>query len=224
MNLFVTSADPKVCAIDLDDKRLNKIITESAQILCTVLKDEVKNLPFKPTHHNHPVVIWADSTPQSLSWTLSYHRALVAEWRHRFNKDHGSELPSKIDRHIPPSKTPAIFHNGASNRLRELDFTWAPDVFISYQLYLSARWFNDKINPRWTKRDEPLWYNHSLFLWTNGYISRLLINRAQELIGKQRNGTIPCPRCGETLSYEDKDHFKCTSNNPRYHCLTWSRV
>ena len=45
MNIFATSSNPKACAEYLDNKRVNKMILESAQMLsCTLNADVVKYL------------------------------------------------------------------------------------------------------------------------------------------------------------------------------------
>ena len=132
MQLFVTSEDPLACAIWLDDKRLNKIITESAQILCTVLADDgIKNLPFKPTHAHHPIVKWAGDTDANLNWTADYHRALHQEWQYRFGKTHGSGMSTLHLASVRNTKPPKTFQNSAKNDLRELDFTWVEDTQLA---------------------------------------------------------------------------------------------
>ena len=84
MNLFATSPDPVTSAQWLDSKRVNKMLTESAQIICTVLaSDRIKGLPFKPTHGHHPIVKWAGDTHSNLWWTVQHHIALHDEWLYR---------------------------------------------------------------------------------------------------------------------------------------------
>jgi len=60
MNIFAISADPIQCAQALDDKRLNKMIVETCQILCAALhltNRGSQNL-YKAAYLRHPIVLW----------------------------------------------------------------------------------------------------------------------------------------------------------------------
>ena len=61
MNIFVVSRHPAICAQALDDKRLNKMILETTQILCAVinLEADAQVTPYKTSHATHPITIWA---------------------------------------------------------------------------------------------------------------------------------------------------------------------
>ena len=70
MNCFFLSHRPHECAMMHCDQHVNKMILESAQILSTVLytKHPISYSPtlmYKPTHKNHPTVLWASRTPES---------------------------------------------------------------------------------------------------------------------------------------------------------------
>lgn len=49
MNLFVSDLDPCQAARNLDDKRVNKMILETAQMLCCALHARGIAAPYKPT-------------------------------------------------------------------------------------------------------------------------------------------------------------------------------
>jgi len=218
MQLFITSADPVECAQALDDKRLNKIITESAQVICTVLAgDGFKGLPFKPTHDHHPIVLWAGETNANLYWTCRYHIALHDEWLYRGGRTHASRIDQAILSNISSRNAPKAFINAAKNESLEIDFTWVDDVFMAYQMYLTARWMNDRVLPKWKRRNQPEWFNDHGF-------SMDYINRAKHLIGKKKNGIIPCPRCGNELEYKDENQFKCIGKDIWYPCLLWTKI
>lgn len=231
MQVFVTSPDPQLSAQWLDDKRVNKMITESAQIICTVLSgDGVKDLPFKPTHHHHPITKWADYAHQNLFWLSCHHKSLVAEWQHRRGSKHGSSLPSWVFRHIPDSKPPKSFQNSAKNGSRDLDFTWIDDTHLAYQLYLAIRWLTDTNEPTWTKRKRPDWYGHPFGYQNvnrkdNFDRSMLLIERTKKLIGKDKDNKMICPNCGYTLKYESKFKFECKRDlGFGVNCLSWDET
>lgn len=220
MQIFATSPDPMQAARWLDDKRVNKMVTETAQIICTVLADDgIKGLPFKPTHESHPVVKWAAARHRNLNWIAQHHTALVLEWTHRFVNQHASGLPREILSHIPPGKPPETFHNGASNQSLDLDFTWCEDVHTAYKMYLGARWINTLIKPKWTKRGSPVWSD--ITPCEDYDLLMLYVKETQNRIGKDRNGLMPCTRCGGDLKYYNARHFECTENKG---CLSWQEI
>ena len=61
MNIFVTSNCPKLSAQALDNKRVVKMVLETAQLLSTAIfinsTITYDNL-YKPTHVKHPCTIW----------------------------------------------------------------------------------------------------------------------------------------------------------------------
>ena len=59
MNIFVSSFDAREAAKALDDKRLIKMVLETAQILSTNINlAGLRQGPYKTTHQNHPAVVW----------------------------------------------------------------------------------------------------------------------------------------------------------------------
>lgn len=121
MNIFVTSEDHKTIALDHPDNLLNKMITETAQLLCTcyrfyngspgkiispktkksinnnyVLHDlgENNNLPviFMSTHLNHPINRWLRESKENYIWTLQLLNSLHEEFLYRRSKHHGSYI------------------------------------------------------------------------------------------------------------------------------------
>lgn len=54
MNIFVTNTKQKEAVKDLDNKRLVKMVLETAQILSTNLPSHLA--PYKPTHASHIVL------------------------------------------------------------------------------------------------------------------------------------------------------------------------
>lgn len=207
MQIFATSSCPKQCAEWLDDKRLNKMVTESAQMICTIAhSDGKKNLPFKPTHAHHPLVKWADSDNRNLWWLQRHHYALSGEWTHRMGKIHASTLHEMYLPGIPTQKEPETFRNCAANDMRGLDFRWCDDVHLAYRMYLYARWLKDTRKPKWSKRNEPNWR-----MDVGDLYYRILCERAMSLVNtKQPQGEIPCPRCGEELQWKT-EHKKIVS-------------
>lgn len=157
MNLFVTSLSPTLAAQSLDNKRLNKMILETAQLLCTELSRRGYPMPYKPTHQSHPVTLSLQHDP-TLLWAGVYFEALHTEYVYRFLKTHASyttcasDFRARLPFNVPGSP---IFANCARNQMHALDFTHHP-VPESYQHYLSARW--NRESPLWTGRKAPDWH------------------------------------------------------------------
>lgn len=95
MQIFVTSSDPQQAAINLDDKRVCKMIVESAQIMSTVMHERGIEGPYKPTHIHHPCVKWAGYSKRNFQWLLEHFYYLLVEYKKRYEKrDHA------CDKHI----------------------------------------------------------------------------------------------------------------------------
>lgn len=156
MNLFVTNLNPTLAAQNLDDKRLRKMILETAQMLCTDAWRRGITVPYKPTHQNHPAVLSLHN-PDVFNWALRYFDALHFEYIDRFGKSHASHTlirPYFSATHSTEGLLP--FANCARNSALGLDFTHLP-IPDSYRAYLSARWASDKLAPVWTNRNQPSW-------------------------------------------------------------------
>lgn len=167
MNIFVVSKDPVICAQALDDKRLNKMILETAQLLCTGLNllNKKQVTPYRSSHVNHPITKWLiegwEYGYDCWLWQLGI--AYGEEIIYRTGRKHACHLVLEgltfnwpgFDQHIDMSEDD--FYNGARHKGLGLDFTHLP-VRKAYRAYLCARWPDDKREPRWTKREVPSWY------------------------------------------------------------------
>lgn len=91
MNIFISNPNPIKSAIALDDRRLIKMILETAQLLSGALHELgiADGLDiYKVTHKNHPCAIWARESVGNFSWLLRHFEALSLEYKRRFSKDH----------------------------------------------------------------------------------------------------------------------------------------
>jgi len=86
MNIFYLDERPRVAAQYHCDKHVVKMILESAQILCTVANRYGIDTPYKPTHKNHPSVLWAGESKHHAEWLWRLLIELNCEYRYRFNK------------------------------------------------------------------------------------------------------------------------------------------
>jgi hypothetical protein len=172
MNLFVTSTDPIESAQALDDKRVGKLLMEANQMLSLAVKthwpDDDGSYAFWETsteltsgfaHRNHPVSVWVRANRSNYEWTLQHAKALAAEFKHRFGKQHGSarrlEYLEKQSSCIPDGNL-LPFQNSARNAGVGVDFTHLP-VPLSYRNYLMIRWANDVRSVTFTNRGAPSW-------------------------------------------------------------------
>jgi hypothetical protein len=158
----------------LDDRRLNKMLTETGQILSTAIReidgislnekqDEVLYKSFNP---GHEVNKWVRSDSSHFMWTLHYLEKLSDEYKYRkgeLQKTSGlipilKKLLPKVEEQIGPTRRVQQFCNYAKNKKLGLDFTNS-DVETAYKKYLIARWNDDMpdYQLKWTKRGKPDW-------------------------------------------------------------------
>lgn len=153
MNIFITSPCPVESAKFLDDKRVNKMVTESVQMLSTVLNTMGGKGVYRTTHANHPSTVWAKTTYANWMWLYEHAIALANEFTARNGKTHlaytkliESDMLEQADRLLLKFKqTP--FANCAANKEYNLDFRHLP-VHEAYKKYLTARWKLDKLAPK----------------------------------------------------------------------------
>lgn len=160
MNIFLTSTDPILAAQALDDKRLVKMVLETAQIICTATGIG----PYRPTHQHHPVVKWAGEHPSHTWWTIRHFWALSREYAYRYGRTHLSATKCKqplLDfvRKVRPYSygTPTHWQNSAAHSTLDLSFKHISPTTLAYKHYLCARWATDTRTPAWTKRNPPSW-------------------------------------------------------------------
>jgi hypothetical protein len=155
VNIFATSNCPIESAKFLDDKRCQKMVLESAQLLSTALRvngykgDDV----YKIAHLNHPSSKWTRATQGNYKWLLEHFRALCNEYNRRTGKVHASSklLPIfEANAGLIPIGEKMPFSNNARNLTKGVDFTHETDTIKAYQLYLSVRWESDKREPKWS--------------------------------------------------------------------------
>ncbi|GAB4342004.1 MAG: hypothetical protein Kow0037_29020 [Calditrichia bacterium] len=92
MNIFILDDNIQRCAAFHCDQHVVKMILESTQILCTALNKKGVQTPYKPTHLNHPCVLWVEVSWSNFRWLAELTLALNSEYRFRFEKmvDHKS--------------------------------------------------------------------------------------------------------------------------------------
>lgn len=102
MNIFILDLDQQKAAEYHCDKHVIKMITETAQILSTVLTYykttfvSVQAMLYKPTHVHHPCTKWAAQEITHFVWTTGLLEALINEYDYRFGKPNRYESARSI--------------------------------------------------------------------------------------------------------------------------------
>lgn len=147
MNIFVTDKCPIQSAKFLDDRRVIKMILESAQLLSTAMNFYGAKGPYKTTHLNHPCSIWVRSSRANYNWLYEHFMALISEYYQRYNKIHKCydfHLDFYRNRFKIPDNELTPFINCTTYKNEK-------NTIKAYQLYLMDKWNKDKIEPTWYK-------------------------------------------------------------------------
>lgn len=155
MNIFATSRDPAIAAHNLDDKRVVKMILETAQLLSAAVtshgvRDEEL---YKATHLYHPCAIWTRTSRQHFHWLVLHGLALGRVYRKAYGKTHASvEIIHMCNeyKHIIPD-------NGWEDWANCTDDKSEKDVITAYINYMNRKWNNDGFVPTWKNRNKPEW-------------------------------------------------------------------
>lgn len=172
MNIFAVSPDPAVCAAALDDRRLNKMIVETAQIICNAYLlnyarrgFSTHRMPYRPFNPGHPVVKWAASDEANLLWTRRLFSALAYERSLRMPEKPVHASVTKMGRALQlvdsvtaNAGNPTSFCNCAANDSLGISFRHLSDTHAAYRAYLRARWRTAKRPVRFTRRPPPTFF------------------------------------------------------------------
>lgn len=163
MNIFVTSSSPYFSAIALDDRRLIKMILETAQLLSTAVRETpnitlTNSFIYKSTHANHPCAIWARASQDNFFWLCRLGAGLSLEYLYRFRRVHASstiiECVKNYLEFIPqnrPIKCPK-----ESEFVNCTPYKHLP-VFEAYKQTLRDKWQADGDRAKWTNSQPPEW-------------------------------------------------------------------
>ena len=158
MNIFVISDQPDECAMALDDRRLNKMVLETCQLLSTAMHLCGGKGPYKITHRNHPCSIWARQTKGNYRWLLQHFYYLTTEYYFRKGIQHACHehfLTLRSGLNLIPDGPQTPFANCSRDKQGE--------IHSSYRRTMQEKWYEDyettdKGHPRWTIRAAPIWY------------------------------------------------------------------
>lgn len=157
MQIAVTDTNPMMAAMNLDDKRVGKLLLEAGQLLCVWAEDQGIAVPYKRTKQGKVFVEWMHDDARNYAWMRNHFEALCGEYVFRFRKKHKTHVDVlHLLPRLPVFYPPSSFVNAARHQGRGLDFTHLP-VPLSYRAYLDARWKSDARPPVWTGRSRPSW-------------------------------------------------------------------
>jgi len=142
VNIFVTSGSAFSCAKVLDDKRVVKMVLETAQMLSTAITEHGGEGFYKPTHVNHPCSRWVRETRGNYWWTVLHFHALLSEYSRRYLRTH------KCSNHFLAAVRGGLFiPEGSRTPFVDCSGQSEGDVFDNYWACLRHKWANDKTPP-----------------------------------------------------------------------------
>ena len=152
MNIFLTDPCPEKCARVLDDKRVVKMVLETAQMLSTNCSVRGVELGYRSTHLNHPCSRWSRSSALAFAWLVEHGLWLADEYTRRYRKQHRSESVirrASLHRQLFDDKPLTFDFNSSGYR--------TGDVFHDYKLCLVNKWKNKDKKVAW-RGYAPPWY------------------------------------------------------------------
>jgi len=168
MNIFVVDLNPVQAAIDLPDKLVVKMPTESAQMLAhwahaihnkSILKSDNTPHAIKPSILAHPCTKWLYSDSNHVWWLINHAHALCDEYTHRYGKTHGA--------HDAIFYVHDLFHKMGHPRNKDINYfeLAMPDQYKipsdpvqSYRDYM----MNEKGYAEWKHTLPPHWWDPAI--------------------------------------------------------------
>lgn len=157
MNIFVLHRDPGVAARMACDKHVVKMALETAQMLCTVARENryEEEYLYKSVHLNHPCTRWAAESYANWQWLCRHGLALCTEYKYRYNKEHKCrEVIHLIYKHslgpkwkLFSSRTP--FAQAMPEKYKD------KDPVVAYRNYYKGE---KHAFAKWTRRGAPHWW------------------------------------------------------------------
>ena len=164
MNIFASDKNPVKAAQNLDNVRVVKMSSETAQLLSTALfrLGYWSNILWKPAYQNHPCTNWTRASRGNFDWLVRHGTALCQEYTHRYYKIHAAA--SVILSAVEISKK-AVFPTEPLQDFVNCTDVYTGTVVNRYRKYLiETKWKNDIRTPLWTNRGAPKWHKE----WHNG--------------------------------------------------------
>ena len=140
------------------DMHVNKMLVESAQIMCTAInvKAGSKITPYRNNNPNHPCVLWAGRSFENFEWLYNLMFVLKEEWnwRKEHNKEHLTITKMQEANLLILGKY-YLHSNGFTPVALAMPTQYrGDDAIVSYRNYYKyAKWELHQ----WTRRETPTW-------------------------------------------------------------------
>lgn len=85
MNIFILDYDIKLCAKSMVDSHIVKMITEHAQMMSTVVRQNGVDIGYKETHSKHPCTLWAGKSLTNWLYLRTLTEEMHKEWQYRYD-------------------------------------------------------------------------------------------------------------------------------------------
>lgn len=181
MNIFYLDNSPKTCAEMHCDKHVVKMIIEYAQLMSTAHRlldgedyidmtangrrikrwrmqdSRMEQGLMKASHINHPSNIWVRASKENYTWLLKMWLHLLAEYTHRYGKQHACEKYIDV-LYTPPKNIPNGSFTEPTPAMPD-ECKIAGDSLASYHKY----YIDKKVSfAKWTKRETPNWFSEGI--------------------------------------------------------------
>lgn len=155
MNIFVLSSNTKLCARYHCDKHISKMVTESAQLMCTAhhVFGTRRRWMYKPTHVNHPCAVWTRMSNTNYLWLLELAEQLSLEYTRRYGRVHKTNRVIKKLRELVRNKKHAKPKSFAYCGLPEAK---QRTVIGSYRKLYTVK--SRDMSVVWNHSIQPAWY------------------------------------------------------------------
>lgn len=176
MNIFATDKCPVQSARALDNRRVVKMILESAQLMINVgyeykvqrnrIPKASVGLPYKPTHVNHPCSKWVKESKENFQWLYEHYMALLVEYEAQYNKKHRLLESSHLIRSYSELIERQSFTSFANCSL----FKEEQDVYLAYKLTMEEKWSKEielwkTMGAQGRSSYKPQWRNNTIPQW-----------------------------------------------------------
>ncbi len=186
MNIFVLHENPILAATMIDDNRLPKMVTESAQMLASALirhgaTPESMPLtkagtPYKGGYHNHPCTVWAGDSLGNFAWLMSHGLSLAHQYKRLFGRDHACDSAMRMMLENPAienmgSDELTPFARAFDRENKDLDELYDEEKYTAveaYRIYYKTK-ADSPAGIKYERVEMPEWFNDSKYIYGVNY-------------------------------------------------------
>lgn len=156
MNIFLLHKNLRKCAQEHVDLHVIKMILEHVQILFTVIYKCGEQTPYRPTHKNHPCVLWCGKSRDNWNVLKKLTEYLNEEYKYRYNKETDHKSWTAIKDVQAPKDLPNIgitkFAQAMPEKYRQKSTVDAYRDYYNNEKRHIAVWTNRPV-PEWWKTE-----------------------------------------------------------------------